>query len=138
MGISHPFPAQALDKARAEARLEAAGAPEDVEAAQGAAADADYALVAAQSAALAPAAAPVVDALEATKPVVAAAVEKSSTQLAVAELETDVAEGLAPCANQIFNPTSMCAYSNVLTQALPPCFEKSLRAIDSSKNQPTR
>ena len=42
------------------------------------------------------------------------------------------------CANQIFNPTSMCAYSNVLTQALPPCFENSLRAIDSSKNQPNR
>ena len=29
-------------------------------------------------------------------------------------------------ANQIFNTTSMCAYSNVLTQALPPCFENSL------------
>jgi hypothetical protein len=42
------------------------------------------------------------------------------------------------CANQIFNPTSMCAYSNVLTRALPPCFENSLRAIDSSKNQPNR
>jgi hypothetical protein len=46
--------------------------------------------------------------------------------------------GLALCANQIFNPTSMCAYSNVLTRALPPCFENSLRAIDSSKNQPNR
>ena len=43
-----------------------------------------------------------------------------------------------PCANQIFNPTSMCAYANVLTLALPPCFENSLRAIDSSKNQPNR
>merc|ERR1712091_63306 len=42
------------------------------------------------------------------------------------------------CANQIFNPTSMCAYSNALTRALPPCFENSLRAIDSSKNQPNR
>ena len=42
------------------------------------------------------------------------------------------------CANQIFNPTSMCAYANVLTRALPPCFENSLRAIDSSKNQPNR
>jgi hypothetical protein len=42
------------------------------------------------------------------------------------------------CANQIFNPTSMCAYANVLTRALPPCFENSLRAIDSSKHQPNR
>ena len=42
------------------------------------------------------------------------------------------------CANQIFNPTSMCAYSNVLTRALPPCFENSLRAIESSKNEPNR
>ena len=42
------------------------------------------------------------------------------------------------CASQIFNPTSMCAYSNVLTRSLPPCFENSLRAIDSSKNQPNR
>ena len=42
------------------------------------------------------------------------------------------------CANQIFNPTSICAYSNVLTRSLPPCFENSLRAIDSSKNQPNR
>ena len=47
-------------------------------------------------------------------------------------------KGLVLCANQIFNPTSMCAYSNVLTRALPPCFENSLRAIDSSKNQPNR
>ena len=46
--------------------------------------------------------------------------------------------GAIVCANQIFNPTSMCAYSNVLTRALPPCFENSLRAIDSSKNQPNR
>ena len=34
----------------------------------------------------------------------------------------------ALCRNQIFNPTSMCAYANVLTRALPPCFENSLRA----------
>ena len=47
-------------------------------------------------------------------------------------------EGLELCANQIFNPTSMFAYSNVLTRSLPPCFENSLRAIDSSKNQPNR
>ena len=42
------------------------------------------------------------------------------------------------CANQIFNPTSTCAYSNALTRALPSCFENSTRAIDSSKNQPNR
>ena len=47
-------------------------------------------------------------------------------------------KGLVLCANQIFNPTSMCAYSNVLTRALPPCFENSTRAIDPSKNQPNR
>ena len=52
-------------------------------------------------------------------------------------LEAAVA-GRDLCANQIFNPTSMCAYANVLTRALPPCFENSLRAIDSSKNQPNR
>jgi hypothetical protein len=43
-----------------------------------------------------------------------------------------------PRANQIFNPTSMCAYSNALTRALPLCFENSMRAIDPSKNQPNR
>ena len=42
------------------------------------------------------------------------------------------------CANQIFNPTSMCAYANVLTRALSLCFENSTRAIDPSKNQPNR
>ena len=42
------------------------------------------------------------------------------------------------CANQIFNPTSMCVYATVSTRALPPCFENSTRAIDSSKNQPNR
>ena len=42
------------------------------------------------------------------------------------------------CANQIFNPTSMCAYANVLTQALQLGFENSTRAIDPSKNQPNR
>ena len=36
------------------------------------------------------------------------------------------------------NPTSMCAYATVSTQALRPCFENSTRAIDSSKNQPNR
>ena len=44
----------------------------------------------------------------------------------------------ALCGNQIFNPTSMCAYATVSTQSLRPCFEKSTRAIDSSKNQPNR
>ena len=39
---------------------------------------------------------------------------------------------------QIFNPTSMCAYSNASTHALLPRFENSTRAIDSSKNQPNR
>ena len=42
------------------------------------------------------------------------------------------------CANQIFNPTSMYAYANVSTRARPPCFENSLRPIDSSKHQPNR
>ena len=41
-------------------------------------------------------------------------------------------------ANQIFNPTSMCAHANGLTRALPPCFENLTRAIDPSKNQPNR
>jgi hypothetical protein len=44
----------------------------------------------------------------------------------------------ALCRNQIFNPTSMCAYANVLTRALSLCFENSTRAIDPSKNQPNR
>ena len=38
----------------------------------------------------------------------------------------------------IFNPTSMCAYSNASTHALRLCFGNSTRAIDSSKNQPNR
>ena len=42
------------------------------------------------------------------------------------------------CANQIFNPTFMCAYSKGSTRALRLCFENSTRAIDSSKNQPNR
>ena len=42
------------------------------------------------------------------------------------------------CGIQIFNPTSMCAYATVSTQALRLCFEHSTRAIDSSKNQPNR
>ena len=42
------------------------------------------------------------------------------------------------CANQIFNPTSMCAYATVSMQALRPGFENSTRAIDPSKNQPNR
>ena len=42
------------------------------------------------------------------------------------------------CANQIFNPTSICAYSNISTHALRLCFENSTRAIDLSKNQPNR
>ena len=42
------------------------------------------------------------------------------------------------CGNQIFNPTSMCAYATISTRDLPPCFENSTRAIDSSKNQPKR
>ena len=49
-----------------------------------------------------------------------------------------VGMGADLCANQIFNPDSMCAYSNVLTQTLQLCFENSTRAIDSSKNQPNR
>ena len=40
--------------------------------------------------------------------------------------------------NQIFNPTSMWAYSNSSTLALRLCFENSMRAIDPSKNQPNR
>ena len=36
------------------------------------------------------------------------------------------------------NPTSMCAYATLSTQALRPCFENSTRAIDPSKNQPNR
>ena len=42
------------------------------------------------------------------------------------------------CGIQIFNPTSMCAYATVSTQALRLCFENSTRAIDPSKNQPNR
>ena len=42
------------------------------------------------------------------------------------------------CGIQIFNPTSMCAYATVSTQAFQMCFENSTRAIDSSKNQPNR
>ena len=41
-------------------------------------------------------------------------------------------------ANQIFNPTSTCAYANVLTRALRPGFENSTRAFDPSQNQPNR
>ena len=44
----------------------------------------------------------------------------------------------APRGNQIFNPTSMCAYATVVMRALRPCFENSTRAIDASKNQPNR
>ena len=40
------------------------------------------------------------------------------------------------CGNQIFNPTSMCAYATVSMQAFR--FENSTRAIDPSKNQPNR
>ena len=43
-----------------------------------------------------------------------------------------------PRGNQIFSPTSMCAYSTISTQPLQPCFENSTRAIDPSKNQPNR
>jgi hypothetical protein len=42
------------------------------------------------------------------------------------------------CGIQIFNPTSMCAYATVSTQGLLLCFGNSMRAIDSSKNQPNR
>ena len=42
------------------------------------------------------------------------------------------------CGNQIFNTTSMCAYSTVSTRGFLPCFENSTRAIDPSKNQPNR
>ena len=42
------------------------------------------------------------------------------------------------CGNQIFNPTSMCAYATVSTRGFLLCFENSTRAIDSSKNQPNR
>ena len=42
------------------------------------------------------------------------------------------------CGNQIFNPTSMCAYATVSTRCFLPCFQNSTRAIDSSKNQPNR
>ena len=43
-------------------------------------------------------------------------------------------DGAEPRGNQIFNPTSMCAYANVFTRALPLCFENSMRAIDPSKD----
>ena len=46
--------------------------------------------------------------------------------------------GDGPRGNQIFNPTSMCAYATVSTQSLRLCFEISTRAIDPSKNQPNR
>ena len=42
------------------------------------------------------------------------------------------------CGNQIFNPTSMCAYATVSTQGFLPCFENSTKAIDASKNQTNR
>ena len=42
------------------------------------------------------------------------------------------------CGNQIFNTTSMCAYATVSTRAPLLCFENSMKAIDSSKNQPNR
>ena len=42
------------------------------------------------------------------------------------------------CGNQIFNPTSMCAYATVSTQDFLPCFENSTKAIDASKNQTNR
>ena len=73
-----------------------------------------------------------------------------SIQLALGELVDDVAHDdgaarqlvdaryLGLCGNQIFNPTSMCAYATVLVQAFLLCFENSMRAIDSSKNQPNR
>jgi hypothetical protein len=56
------------------------------------------------------------------------------------ELDTfaNIMQAALFCVQQIFNSTSMCAYSNVLTQALPPCFENSMGAIDPSKNQPNR
>ena len=50
-------------------------------------------------------------------------------------------DGPAPgrlCGNQIFNPTSMRAYATIFTRAFLSCFENSMRAIDSSKNQPNR
>ena len=47
-------------------------------------------------------------------------------------------DGAFLCGNQIFNPTSMCAYATVSTQGFLLCFENSTRAIDSSKNQPNR
>ena len=43
-----------------------------------------------------------------------------------------------PCATQIFNPTSTCAYETVSPRALPPCFESSPRAFDPSKSRPNR
>jgi hypothetical protein len=58
------------------------------------------------------------------------------TGVAIANEAAAAGQGL--CANQIFNPTSIFAYSNVLTQAHPLCFENSMRAIDPSKNQPNR
>ena len=42
------------------------------------------------------------------------------------------------CRIQIFNSTSMCACATVSTQLLWLGFENSMRAIDSSKNQPNR
>ena len=53
-----------------------------------------------------------------------------------AERQDERERGL--CGNQIFKPTSMCAYAIVLTRALRLCFENSTTAIDSSKNQPNR
>jgi hypothetical protein len=52
--------------------------------------------------------------------------------------ETDCCGSNSLCRNQIFNTTSMCAYATVSTQGFWLCFETSMRAIDSSKNQPNR
>ncbi|KAK7249797.1 hypothetical protein SO694_00004749 [Aureococcus anophagefferens] len=64
-------------------------------------------------------------------------VQASANRLLAERLGAKI-RGTLVCRNQIFNPTSMCAYATVSTQAFRLCFENSTRAIDSSKNQPNR
>ena len=52
--------------------------------------------------------------------------------------DDDLHDRAGLCGNQIFNPTSMCVYATVSTRDFLLCFENSMRAIDSSKNQPNR
>jgi predicted glutamine amidotransferase len=73
--------------------------------------------------------------LAATRPAARSLVAGSTDSEIAGAVFADHLAGFPPCANRIFNPTSMCAYS---TQALRLCSENSMRAIDSSRNQPNR